>query len=156
MSSSIVLTPIGVVRNAEHQPVDRAWRGVLSRIELDASRFDADSLRGLEEFSHVEVVFALHRVAESDIHYGTRHPRGRTDWPAVGIFAQRGKDRPNRIGITVCRLVRVQGLALELEGLDAIDGSPVVDIKPYMTAFAPRGEVRQPAWAIELMSDYWE
>jgi tRNA-Thr(GGU) m(6)t(6)A37 methyltransferase TsaA len=155
MSSSIVLTPIGVVRSAEDQPVDRAWGGVRCRIELDASRFGADSLKGLDEFSHVEVVFALHRVVASDIHYRTRHPRGRTEWPAVGIFAQRGKDRPNRIGITVCRLVSVQELTLEVEGLDAIEGTPVLDIKPYMTAFAPRGEVRQPSWAIELMSDYW-
>ncbi|HEV2446166.1 MAG TPA: SAM-dependent methyltransferase, partial [Candidatus Sulfopaludibacter sp.] len=126
------------------------------RIELDASRFSQESLAGLDEFSHVEIVFVFDRVADSDVHFGARHPRGRTDWPKVGIFAQRGKNRPNRIGVTVCRLVSVRPLAIEVEGLDAIDGTPVLDIKPYLRQFAPRGDVHQPAWATELMSRYWE
>src|SRR4051794_34551528 len=120
MSSVIVLSPIGIVHSDVDQPVDLAWGRIRSRIDLDACRFTSASLLGLEEFSHIEVVFAFHRVPESEIHYGTRHPRGRTDWPAVGIFAQRGKDRPNRIGVTVCRLISVNGLTLEVEGLDAI------------------------------------
>ena len=94
-------------------------------------------------------------VAPGDIQYVARHPRGRTDWPKVGIFAQRGKNRPNRIGVTVCRLVSVEGLSIEVEGLDAIDGTPVIDIKPYMREFGPRGDVKQPEWATELMSGYW-
>ena len=82
-------------------------------------------------------------------------PRGREDWPKIGIFAQRGKNRPNRIGLTVCRIVSVSGLRVEVEGLDAIDGAPVLDIKPYMSGFGPRGEVREPAWAGEIMAAYW-
>ena len=73
----------------------------------------------------------------------------------AGIFAQRAKNRPNRIGATVCRLLGVEGLSILVEGLDAIDGTPVLDIKPYMRGFAAQGTVRQPAWAEELMSAYW-
>jgi tRNA (Thr-GGU) A37 N-methylase len=86
---------------------------------------------------------------------GARHPRGNRDWPAVGILSQRAKGRPNRIGVTVCELVAVDGLELRVRGLDAVDGSPVLDVKPYMAEFAPRGPVRQPAWSSELMQGYW-
>lgn len=154
--TEIALTPIGVVRSPIHEPMDDVWGGVTARIELDASRFSQESLAGLDEFSHVEIVFVFDRVADSEVQFAARHPRGRLDWPKVGIFAQRGKNRPNRIGVTVCRLVSVRSLAIEVEGLDAIDGTPVLDIKPYMRQFAPRGEVHQPAWATELMSRYWE
>ena len=150
------MSPIGVVRSAIQEPVDDVWGGVIARIELDATRFSQESLAGLDEFSHVEIVFVFDRVADSEIHMGARHPRGRQDWPKVGIFAQRGKNRPNRIGVTTCRVVAVRGLSIEVEGLDAIDGTPVLDIKPYMRHFAPRGEVHQPAWATELMARYWD
>ena len=73
----------------------------------------------------------------------------------VGIFAQRGKNRPNRIGLCTCRIIAVEGLAVEVEGLDAIDGTPVLDLKPAMRGFLPRGELREPAWATELMDGYW-
>jgi tRNA (adenine37-N6)-methyltransferase len=83
------------------------------------------------------------------------HPRGNPDWPRVGVFAQRGSGRPNRIGVTVCRLLAVEGRSLTVQALDAIDGTPVLDVKPYLAEFAPRGEVRQPAWSQELMAAYW-
>ena len=73
----------------------------------------------------------------------------------VGILAQRAKSRPNRIGVTLCELVSVDGLALRVRGLDAIDGTPVLDVKPYFSAFGPRGRVREPTWVHELMRDYW-
>lgn len=152
---TIAMTPIGVVRNDIDAPVDDIWGGVTSRIELDSARFGPDCLLGLAEFSHVEVVFVFDRIADDAIEYGARHPRGRQDWPRTGIFAQRGKNRPNRIGVTICRLREVLDLAITVEGLDAVDGTPVLDIKPFLREFAPRGEVRQPAWATELMSGYW-
>lgn len=151
----ITLKPIGIVRSPIQEPMDDVWGGLAARIELDPLRFSADSVAGLDQFSHVEIVFVFDRVPESEIHLGARHPRGRTDWPKIGIFAQRGKNRPNRIGITVCRLLSVHNLTIELEGLDAIDGTPVLDIKPYMREFAPRGEPHQPGWATELMANYW-
>jgi tRNA (Thr-GGU) A37 N-methylase len=153
--SAIELNPIGIVRGSVALPVDDIWGGRLCRIDLDASRFTPACLFGLSDFSHVEVIFRFHLVPDSRIETGARRPRNREDWPETGIFAQRGKNRPNRIGVTVCRLVRVEGLSLEVSELDALDGTPVLDIKPYMREFAPRGEVVQPAWSSELMANYW-
>jgi tRNA-Thr(GGU) m(6)t(6)A37 methyltransferase TsaA len=155
MATEFAVTAIGVVHSPVREVVDDAWGGVNCRIELDASRFGPESLAGLEEFSHVEIVYLFDRVPDARITFGSRHPRGRTDWPRAGIFAQRAKDRPNRIGITICRLVAADDTAIVVEGLDAIDGTPVIDIKPYMREFGPRGTVRQPAWSTELMSGYW-
>ncbi len=81
--------------------------------------------------------------------------RNNPEWPAVGIFAQRGKNRPNRIGSTICRIIRREGRTLVVSELDAIDGTPVLDIKPVMQEFLPRHEVRQPHWSRELMRLYW-
>ena len=124
-------------------------------VTLDADRFAPDVLDGLAEFSHVEVVYVFDRVDPGAVETGARHPRGNPEWPRVGIFAQRAKGRPNRIGVSVCRLLGVEGLTLTVKALDAIDGSPVLDVKPYLAEFGPRGEVRQPAWSHELMSGYW-
>ena len=154
MQPEIVLTPIGLVRGGRVQPVDDSWDSEEAIIELDG-RFGPDSLAGLADFSHIEVVFHFDRVSEGQINVGARHPRERADWPRVGIFAQRGKARPNRIGVTVCRLLSVSGTALKVRGLDAIDGTPIIDIKPVMKGFLPRGEIIEPAWASELMKDYW-
>lgn len=151
----IEMLPVGVVRGGRAEPLDDEWGTVEAEVVLDATRFTPDALAGLDEFSHVEVVFVFHRVGEAEVVAGARHPRGRTDWPAVGIFAQRGKARPNRIGVTTCELVAVEGLRVRVRGLDAIDGSPVLDLKPYMAEFAPRGAVREPGWASELMRNYW-
>jgi tRNA-Thr(GGU) m(6)t(6)A37 methyltransferase TsaA len=162
MVQKIELSPIGmvhspvVVHSPVLEPVDNAWGGVKCRIDLDSSRFTPDCLVGLADFSHLEVVFFFHRVPESEIASGSQHPRNRLDFPKVGIFAQRGKNRPNRIGVTVCRLLSVGDSSVEVEGLDAIDGTPVLDIKPYVRQFAARGEIRQPKWVDELMSGYWE
>lgn len=152
-TSKFEFRPIGTVRSRLEKPVDDDWGCVESRIDLDGSRFTPDCLLGLADFSHVEVVFLFHLVHESEIAIGSRHPRGRLDWPKVGIFAQRGKDRPNRIGVTVCQSSSVEHLSLNVAGLDAIDCTPVLDIKPYMREFAARGEIRQPEWVNQLMAD---
>lgn len=126
-----------------------------SRIVLDGERFTAEALLGLTDFSHVEVIFCFDKVAPDEVVYGARRPRGRADWPLVGIFAQRGRNRPNRLGSCICRIIAAEDIVLVVEGLDAIDGTPVVDIKPVMRGFLPRGEVREPRWAGEIMKDYW-
>lgn len=151
----IAVLPIGTVRSSRLVPEDDLWDAVASYVELDASRFTPDALAGLDTFSHVEVLFVMDRVEDAKIETGARHPRNNAAWPRVGIFAQRGKNRPNRIGATLCRVVRVEGLCLHLQGLDAIDGSPVLDLKPWVREFGPRGEVHQPAWIGELMERYW-
>jgi tRNA-Thr(GGU) m(6)t(6)A37 methyltransferase TsaA len=151
----IEMVPVGVVRGGRAEAVDDDWGASQARIELDAARFDPEALSGLQDFSHAEVIFLFDRVTDEEIEYGARHPRGRLDWPKVGIFAQRGKNRPNRIGLCTCRIVSVDGLALIVQGLDAIDGTPVLDIKPVMRGFLPREDVREPAWAGEIMRTYW-
>jgi tRNA (Thr-GGU) A37 N-methylase len=155
MNETVTMRPIGRVVGGRTEAVDDAWSPVTAVIELDPAEVDAGATDGLADFSHVEVIFCFDRVDEAAVCRGTRHPRGRTDWPSVGILAQRAKDRPNRIGVTVCRLVGVGPLAIEVTGLDAVDGTPVLDVKPYLAEFGPRGEVRQPAWSTELMAGYW-
>ena len=147
--------PIGFVRGGRAEPIDDDWGDVEATIELDAVHFDPDVTAGLAEFSHLEVIYLFHLVDEGKVETRARHPRNNTAWPLVGIFAQRAKGRPNRIGVTTCEIVAVDGLRVTVRGLDAIDGTPVLDLKPYMTEFAPRSEVRQPAWSRELMSGYW-
>ena len=154
MQPEIVLQPIAQVRGGRVQPEDDSWDREVAEIVL-APRFGPEALAGLSDFSHLEVIFHFDQVAQSEINTGARHPRGRTDWPLVGIFAQRGRNRPNRIGVSICRLLSVEGTRLKVRGLDAVDGTPVLDIKPVMMAFLPRGGIHEPEWVGELMKDYW-
>ena len=151
----ITLEPIGYVRSTRRDLLDDDWDAVPAAIELGAG-FDAVALDGLEAFSHAEIVYHFDRVEPTAIERGARHPRGNPRWPRVGIFAQRAKDRPNRLGVTVVAITGREGRVLRVRGLDAVDGTPVLDIKPVMAEFLPRGEVRQPAWSTELMKAYWK
>lgn len=146
---------IGVVRAARSAAVDDDWDAVESRIELDPAVLGEDAALGLGSFSHIEVVYLFHLVDPDGVCTGARHPRGRSDWPLTGILAQRAKDRPNRIGVTVCRVLGVEGMTIRVQGLDAIDDTPVLDVKPYLSGFAARGAVVEPAWAVDLMAGYW-
>ena len=148
------IEPIGWVRNTRTEVEDDRWGDVTSSIVL-AERFEPDALDGIEEFSHVEIVFLFDRVDPSEVVCGARHPRNNTAWPRVGIFAQRGKKRPNRIGTTIARLAGRSGREVRVVGLDAVDGTPVLDIKPVMAEFLPREPVGQPAWSHEVMREYW-
>ncbi len=150
----VQIQAIGLVSAPRPHAEDDFWGGEEACIAL-TEQFAADALQGLADFSHVEVLFVFHEVDSSRIVTGARHPRNNKSWPAVGIFAQRGKNRPNRIGSTICRLVRVEDTKLYVAELDAIDGTPVLDIKPVMAEFLPRQQVRQPAWSSELMREYW-
>jgi tRNA (adenine37-N6)-methyltransferase len=151
----IQLQAIGMVRGGRDEATDDDWGASRARIDLDPARFTAEALAGLDAFSHAEVIFLFDRVGDDEIEYGARHPRGREDWPKVGIFAQRGKNRPNRLGLCTCRIEKVDGLSLHVSGLDAIEGTPVLDIKPAMRGFQPREALREPAWAEEIMRAYW-
>jgi len=153
--TSILLKPVAYVRNERRDLSDDDWGEVPSTLEL-APEVHPDSLIGLEEFSHVEVLFFFDQVREDEVEWRARHPRGNTAWPRVGIFAQRGKNRPNRLGSCIARVIERDGRALRVMGLDAVDGTPVVDLKPVMQEFLPREPVRQPGWSVELMRDYWK
>ncbi|MEY2422283.1 MAG: hypothetical protein QOI95_2350 [Acidimicrobiaceae bacterium] len=154
MGDEVVLHPIGTVVGGRTEPIDDAWGDIEAAIVLD-DRFTEEAVAGLGDFSHIDVIFSFHLVGEDKIQPGARRPRGREDWPLVGVFAQRNKARPNRLGATTCRLLAVEGRTLRVQGLDAIDGTPVLDIKPYVTGYAPRGDVREPSWITELMQGYW-
>jgi len=153
--NEIIVKPVGYVRGGRAETVDDDWGNNRSSIELDAGRFGPEALSGLCDFSHIEVIFHFDQVPEAKIEVGARRPRGRTDWPLVGIFAQRGKNRPNRLGLCTCKIVSVEGLCINVEGLDAVHGTPVLDIKPVLLGFLPRDKVREPAWATEIMARYW-
>jgi tRNA (adenine37-N6)-methyltransferase len=149
------IAPIGTVISRRTVPTDDDWDVETTVIRL-SDEFDESALAGLDTFSRIEVVYVFDRVATDKIEVGARRPRGNPDWPQVGIFAQRAKNRPNRLGVTTCTLLSVDGREIAVRGLDAIDGTPVIDIKPYLNEFGPRGQVRQPEWATELMKRYWD
>lgn len=153
--SEIVLRPVGWVRGGRIEAEDDAWDAECAAIELDGSWLTAEALQGLDAFSHAEIVYQFDRLPESEVVLTARHPRGNSEWPRVGVFAQRGRNRPNRLAVSVCRIVGIEGGRLHVRGLDAIDGTPVLDIKPVMAEFLARGEIRQPQWSRELMAGYW-
>ncbi|MDQ5823815.1 MAG: tRNA (N6-threonylcarbamoyladenosine(37)-N6)-methyltransferase TrmO [Chloroflexota bacterium] len=151
-AGAVTMQPIGVVRSPVKEGVDEGWGTVVSEIHLLEEY--GPGLLGLEEFSHVIVVFLMHQATfnPDDL---VRRPRGRANMPEVGIFAQRAKHRPNPIGLTAVRLLSVAGNVLTVRGLDAIDGSPVLDIKPYFAAFDRVDDASAPQWADRLMEGYF-
>ncbi|WP_044640609.1 SAM-dependent methyltransferase [Risungbinella massiliensis] len=152
----IELESIGLIQNDRSIIEDDYWGSVVSTIILDPKIVFPESTLGLEEFSHLEVIYYMHLVSDEKIQNGARHPRNLTHLPKVGVFAQRVKSRPNKLGLSRCKLISVDGLQLQVQGLDALNGTPVVDIKPYFQEFSPREEVHQPAWAKEIMKDYFK
>jgi tRNA (adenine37-N6)-methyltransferase len=154
LEDAYTVRPIGVVRSPVTTRVDDVWGGVESTIELD-ERFGAEALEGLSDFSHAIVVYLFHEIEEDAVEMGSRRPRNNPNWPIVGIFAQRGSRRPNRIGVTVVEIARVHERTLTVHRLDAIDGTPVLDIKPYLREFDASGAIHQPEWSSEVMSAYW-
>ncbi len=155
MPEPVSLIPIGYVRGPRAEPTDDGWGGVESVIVID-DRFPVESLAGLDEFSHVEVVYFFHLAEPEATTLGARRPRGLAHLPKVGVFAQRNKDRPNHIGVSRCTLLGVVGREVRVRGLDAIDGTPVLDLKPHFTAFAPpSGAVREPRWVEEITGEYF-
>ena len=151
----INLFPIGKVVNSREEIEDDYWGNTLSAIILDDS-IDSSSLKGIEEFSHLEIIFHFDKADDNKIVTGARHPRNLEHLPETGIFAQRGKNRPNKLGLTIVKLIKKKKKTLIVEGLDAINGSPVLDIKPVYKEFLPSEEIRQPEWIKEIMKDYWK
>jgi tRNA (Thr-GGU) A37 N-methylase len=155
--AQIVLTPIGWVRSSVTAQKEDYWGNVVSVIEFEKGQLESAALKGLEDFSHVEVLFHLSDVTESSIERGGRHPRNNPDWPKVGILAQRAKARPNRIAATICEVIEVGQTSLTVRGLDAFNGSPVLDIKPVSLEFIPdKAHIKQPQWSHEMMEYYFQ
>ena len=130
--ADITLKAIGIVRNGIKQRPKQGWEKVVSDIVVNSSLTEA--LDRLEEFSHIIVLYWLHRAASGKVPLKI-HPMGKQELPLVGLFATRSPHRPNPIGKATVRLLQRQGNILKVEGLDAIDGTPVIDIKPYLPGY---------------------
>lgn len=146
--------PVATVVSPRIIPDDDYWGNILSEIVLEPHIPD-ESLLGIESQSHLEIIFHFNALPEDKIVVGARHPRDNKNWPLTGIFAQRGAGRPNRLGATIVELIEVRKRSIVVKGLDAIHGTPVVDIKPVWKEFFPSTEIRQPGWSHELMTHYW-
>ncbi|MGN0477871.1 MAG: tRNA (N6-threonylcarbamoyladenosine(37)-N6)-methyltransferase TrmO [Hominenteromicrobium sp.] len=148
----IIMNPIGYVRNDVQNRKDVSWGEDLSIIVLNEEYHSG--LKGLEDFTHVIILYYLDKAAYRKEKHLQRRPQNREDMPLVGIFSQRGKDRPNQIGMTSVRIVSVDGAALTVKGLDAIDGTPVLDIKPYYPVYDKK-DAKVPEWVDRLMAHYF-
>ncbi|MCR8642223.1 tRNA (N6-threonylcarbamoyladenosine(37)-N6)-methyltransferase TrmO [Paenibacillus sp. N1-5-1-14] len=149
------IRPIAYVHNTRKEMLDDNWGSILSEIVL-TPELEESALLGIEAFSHLDILFYFDQVSDDKIQYEARHPRNNPDFPKVGIFAQRGKNRPNKLGVTTVELIKHEGKKLIVQNLDAIDGTPIIDIKPVMKEFLPKKEVIQPAWSSQLMAQYWK
>jgi tRNA (adenine37-N6)-methyltransferase len=149
----IKLKPLAWVRNSRIKPQDDHWGDIVSEIVLDDEMPDSVFLE-ISSFSHLEIIYYFDKVPEGNMSF-SRKPRGNPAYPQVGIFAQRNKDRPNRIGLCTVELMWHRGRTLGVKMLDAIDGTPILDIKPVFREFREKKEIRQPEWVTDLLKDYY-
>lgn len=147
--------PVAQVIGGRTEPTDDYWGGTQAIIRIDSDRFEPEATAGLDAFSHLEIVFRFHLTDPDDLNLGARHPRNNPQWPQVGIFGHRNMRRVNWLGVSRCRLLKVDGLDLHVEDLDAVDGTPVLDIKPWFAEMGPRGEIHQPTWTTEMLGLYY-
>ena len=140
------LKAVGIVRNKVKQAPGSGynWWGIVSEIVVESSLTEA--LDNLEEFSHITVLYWMHQVSATSELPLKVHPRGKQELPLVGRFATRSPNRPNPIGKATVRLLERQGNILRVEGLDAIDGTPVIDIKPYIPGYDSVTDAKVPPW----------
>ncbi|MEA1959665.1 MAG: tRNA (N6-threonylcarbamoyladenosine(37)-N6)-methyltransferase TrmO [Chloroflexota bacterium] len=150
--TEIKLKPIGIVRSEAAQPGHRNWDDITAEIVIDEEW--TEHLEGLEEFSHIMVIFWMHKLHREGRPPAKIHPRGRADLPLVGLFATRAPFRPNPIGVSVVKLVARNGNVLTVQGLDAIDGTPVLDVKSYMTPVDKPEDMRMPDWVAKLRTHH--
>ncbi len=141
----IILKAIGVVRSEVKEPSRRKFKGVISEIVLDPALTEA--LDNLDEFSHIIVIYWMHRSRRPPPM--KVHPKGDPQRHLMGVFATRSPDRPNPIGKTTVRLLQRRDNVLKVEGLDAIDGTPIIDIKPYIPGYDSVEDAQAPSWIIK-------
>lgn len=148
----IFITPIGYVKNSVQNKKDVSWGEDFSTIALNEEFFSGT--KGLEDFSHAIIIYYLDKAEYRKDKHLKRRPQNREDMPLVGIFSQRGKDRPNKIGMTSVQIISVNDTSLTVKGLDAIDGTPVLDIKPYYPVYDKK-DAKVPEWVDRLMEHYF-
>jgi tRNA-Thr(GGU) m(6)t(6)A37 methyltransferase TsaA len=149
----ITFLPIGYVESPIIEEQDEDWGNVESILRINPEY--TNGLIGLEDFSHIILIFFMHQAKFNIEDHLVRHPRGRLDMPNIGIFAQRAKHRPNSIGITTVKLLNIQENEIHVIGLDAINGTPILDIKPYVSQFDRPSDYIQPEWINRLMEGYF-
>jgi tRNA (Thr-GGU) A37 N-methylase len=155
LPESYSVVPVARVVGGRSEPTDDFWGGTQSIIRIDEAQFTAEATRGLNDFSHLEVIFRFHLTDQNDVNLGARRPRDNPAWPEVGMFGHRNMRRINWLGVSRCRLLKVDGLDLHVEDLDAVDGTPVIDLKPWFVEFGPRGPVHEAAWTTDMLGNYF-
>lgn len=143
---------IGYVKSPIIEETDKDWGKVIS--EIIVNKRYSNGLIGLNEFSHIIVVFYMHKATFSLSKHLVRRPQERQDMPLLGIFAQRAKHRPNPIGVSSVELLGINSNRIQVKGLDAINGTPILDIKPYFPMDS-KDDVRTPDWVNQLMTNYF-
>jgi tRNA-Thr(GGU) m(6)t(6)A37 methyltransferase TsaA len=143
---------IGEVNSHVTEAVDMNWGEVVSEIVLKPEY--TPGLLGLGDFSHAMILTFLHEAKYNPEVHLRRHPQERQDMPLLGIFAQRARHRPNRIGVTACEIVEVTENSVKVRALDAINGTPVIDVKPYVPVY-DRKDATIPEWMENMMKDYF-
>jgi len=147
---NINLVPIGRVVNGIEHPSNVKWETIISEVVIAPQLVEA--LDGIDGFSHVLIIFYLHQVDEDRRSLLQVHPENKEELPLVGVFATRSPVRPNPIGVTVVKLLECQENVLKVLGLDAYDGTPVLDVKPYLRRGDLIEEATMPDWLLRL----WE
>jgi tRNA-Thr(GGU) m(6)t(6)A37 methyltransferase TsaA len=140
----INLTPIGFVKNAVTEPKGEDWQTIISEIIVNEDMKEA--LSGIDQFSHIIVIYWMHKTPASERSIMKVHPKRNPNLPLVGVFATRSPARPNPIGIATIKLLECRGNILKVIGLDAIDGTPVLDIKPHIPGSDSPAPARIPGW----------
>jgi len=146
--SEINLKAIGVVKNEMKETGVRPnIRDIVSEIELYDSY--ADGLDRLDEYSHIIVLYHYHMGSNQAPKPIRQHAHNKESYPVVGIFALRGSNRPNRIGLSMAKILKVGSNKVKVSGLDAIDGTPVIDIKPYIPRSDSIPDAQVSPWQME-------
>jgi len=145
---------IGRVVGGHTGRLDDYKGGVESIIRLKPD-FPEETLQGITEFSHLQVVWQFSERSPDDVALHARSPRDNPAWPATGTFAHHNHRRPAGLGVSFPKVLRVDGLDVHVTDLDADDGTPIIDLVVVFQEFLPRGEVTQPPWPGEMLKDYW-
>ncbi len=146
---TIEVAPVGHVQNGMLERPAEGWEDIVS--EIVVSEEYAPALCGLDDFSHIMVLCWFDRSEGERRRTLQVHPMGKNHLPRVGVFATRSPRRPNPIAVSVCRLLELEGTLLKVQGLDALDGTPVLDIKSFSARNLPV-DTRHPAWLDEVVA----
>lgn len=145
-NGTITIKPLGRAKNKVKKPTLSGWKDLVTDIVIDKNL--AKGLDGIEEYSHVIVVYWMGQEKECHLKH---HPQGRADVPYVGIFACRCPQRPNRIAMSTVKLVKRLANVIIVKGLDILDGTPILDIKPYTPQYDKVDKAKVPNWVNRLV-----